>query len=243
MGFVKEVRHGGWIELVLDRADRRNALSSALADELVDALERAAQTAKGIVLSARGPVFCAGADLTEGMSLGADRPSSRIQRALLGSPLFVVAGLRGGAYGAGIGLLAACPVVIGTTAATFGLPEARHDIFPLGVVPYLEAQVPRRQLLSLGVQGGSISATEALAAGLLTELVDDDQLGSRTSWWMDLVAERPEVAAQAKAWWCDPLVDERFMARVAGLEALLAHRLPAPDLVVNDLATNDAGAR
>lgn len=228
MRLVEEIRHDGWVELMLDRAERRNALSTALADELIDALTRAETDAHGVVLSARGPVFCAGADLGEGMSLSPERPSSRVFRALASSPLFVVAAVRGGVYGAGISMLAACPVVLATDAAVLGLPEARHGIFPLGVVPYLEMQVPRRRLLALGVESGSIPAADARELGLVTELVADGELDARARAWMDLVAAHPAVATQAKHWWSAPLVSAEFQSRVAGLEALLADRLPAP---------------
>jgi methylglutaconyl-CoA hydratase len=226
MSLVEEIDHGGWVELVLNRDQRRNALSGALVDELTAALGRAEKTAQAAVISARGPVFCAGADLTEGMSLDSDRPSSRAFRALAESPLFLVAAITGGVYGAGVQLVAACPVAIGTDRAVFGLPEARRGVFPLGVVPYLEGRVPARRLLSLGLGAGSIDASEALASGLLSELVGADELPGRTQAWMDLALSRPEVAAQAKRWWSDPLLDAGFQQRVSRLESVLAGVVP-----------------
>jgi len=227
MSLVEEIDHGDWVELVLNRGERRNALSSALADQLVEALDRATKTVRAGGISARGPVFCAGADLKEGMSLDPDRPSSRAFRALAESPLFLVAAIDGGVYGAGVQLVAACPVAIGTPRAVFGLPEARHGVFPLGVVPYLEGRVPARRLLSLGLRADSIEAAEAYACGLLTELVGEDELAARTGAWIDLALGRPEVAAQAKRWWSDPLLDDGFRRRVAGLESLVAGAVPA----------------
>jgi enoyl-CoA hydratase/carnithine racemase len=226
MSLVEEIDHGGWVALVLDCSERRNALSSVLVDELIEALGRAEKTARAAVISARGPVFCAGADLKEGMSLDPDRPSSRAFRALADSPLFLAAAITGGVYGAGVQLVAACPVAIGTDRAVFGLPEARHGVFPLGVVPYLEGRVPARRLLTIGMRGGVIDAAEAHACGLLTELVNEHDLPTRITDWMELALSRPEVAAQAKRWWSAPLLDAGFQRRVSDLESMLAHSLP-----------------
>lgn len=229
MALIEEIDHGGWVELVLNRGERRNALSAAMVDDLIETLGRVEKTARAGVISARGPVFCAGADLKEGMSLDPDRPSSRALRALAESPLFLIAAITGGVYGAGVQLVAACPVAIGTDRAVFGLPEARHGVFPLGVVPYLEGRIPARRLLTLGIQGGVIDASEAHAFGLLTELVGEEALPERIETWMDLALSRPEVAAQAKRWWSDPLLDAGFQRRVVGLESLLAGAVPAPN--------------
>jgi enoyl-CoA hydratase/carnithine racemase len=151
MSLVEVRIHQGWIEARLNRPDRRNALSSDLADQLVDCIQRAEQHGPGMVLAANGPVFCAGADLKEGMSLDDDRPSNRIVRALLQTPLFVVAAVDAAVYGAGISLLSACPVVLATPAAALGFPESKHGLFPVGVVPWVEALVPRRRLVQMGM--------------------------------------------------------------------------------------------
>jgi enoyl-CoA hydratase/carnithine racemase len=228
MSLVEEVPHHGWVELILNRAERRNAVSQALADELVDALARAQSSCHGAVISARGPVFCAGADLKEGISLDPDRPSARVIRAMNDSSLFLIAAVTGGVYGAGISLVAACPVAIGTDDAVFGLPEARRGMFPLGVVPYLEGRLPARRLVGLGMRSGVIDAAEAYAVGLLSELTVNDGVPRRVQTWMDLVISQPVVAAQAKRWWSQPLLDDNFQHRVATLESIAAGTLPAP---------------
>lgn len=226
MSLVEEIDHGDWVELVLNRSERRNALSGELVDDLIEALHRAEKTVRAAVISARGPVFCAGADLKEGMSLDSRRPSARAFRALAESPLFLVAAITGGVYGAGVQLVATCPVAIGTDRAVFGLPEARHGVFPLGVVPYLEGRIPARRLLTLGLEGGLIDADEAHTAGLLTELVGEDELAERARTWMELAVNRPEVATQAKRWWSDPLLDAGFQRQITSLESLLAEAFP-----------------
>jgi enoyl-CoA hydratase/carnithine racemase len=134
--------------------------------------------------------------------------------------------VRAGVYGAGVSLLSACPVVLATGNASLHLPEAKRGIFPVGVVPYMEAQIPRRRLLSIGMEGGSISAAEALQYGLITEVVPDEQLEARSRSWAELAVSQPEVAKQAKRWWSEPILDDGFQRRVAGLEAMLSGHLP-----------------
>ena len=226
MALVEERIHDGWTELRLNRPEKRNALSMALADELVAAIGRATSIGPGLVLAANGPVYSAGADLAEGISLSHDRPSRRILDALLATPLFVVAELDGGVYGAGVSLLAACPVIVATSAATFGLPEVRRGFFPVGVAPYLEGAIPRRRLLDLAIHGSAVDAQTALDHGVITSVVERDQLRAASEHWMELVTQQPTVAAQAKRWWSEPLEAPAFRARVADLEALLAESAP-----------------
>jgi enoyl-CoA hydratase/carnithine racemase len=227
MSIVEAYHHHGWMDIRLNRAAQRNAMSSELADGFVEALGSAETDASGCVLTADGPVFCAGADLKEGVSLAGDRPSSRMISALLDTPRFVVAVVEGGVYGAGVSLLAACPVVLATAAASVGFPEVNRGFFPVGVAPYVDRGVPRRWLVNLGMNGLSVDADEALRLELFTEIVDKDRLKARCAEWMALVAANPKAAKQAKEYWTSPLRADGFRRRVDGLEALLDLREPA----------------
>jgi enoyl-CoA hydratase/carnithine racemase len=227
MATVEAYDHDGWMEIRLNRAEQRNAMSSELADGFVKALGSAETDGSGCVLTANGPVFCAGADLKEGVSLAGDRPSSRMISALLDTPLFVVAAVEGGVYGAGVSLLAACPVVLATGAASLGFPEVRRGFFPLGVAPYVDRGLPRRWLVDQGMTGSSMDAEEAYSFDLFTEVVEKDGLPDRCEEWMALVAANPKAAKQAKEYWTAPLKADAFRRRVDGLEALLDFREPA----------------
>jgi enoyl-CoA hydratase len=228
MSLIEMRTHQGWVEARLNRPDRRNALSRDLADQLVDCIEQAEQYGPGMVLAANGPVFCAGADLKEGMSLDSDRPSTRIVRALLRTPVFVVAAVDAAVYGAGISLLSACPVVLATPAAALGFPESKNGLFPVGVLPWVEHSVPRRRLIQLGMTAGNLSAREAFELGLFTELGEPDDLAASAERWMELVRSDATVALQAKRYWTSTLEDERFQQRINELESMLADRLGSP---------------
>lgn len=217
-----EVRAGqGWTELRLNRPERRNALSTALAEELCGALQAAGDRGEPVLLGANGPVFCAGADLSEGISRRGDRPSTRVLDALLHSPVLIVAAVSAPVYGAGIALVQACPVVVATSGAALNLPEARHGFFPAGIVPYLEDVVPSRRLLALGMTAGLLSAEEAAGLGLFTELVDEGNLEDRCGYWLELAAREPEVARQAQRYWAERLATPGFRQRIESLENML----------------------
>jgi enoyl-CoA hydratase/carnithine racemase len=222
MSLVEVRTHEGWTEVRLNRPERRNALSSELADQLVDGIGRAERHGPGLVLAANGPVFCAGADLKEGISLDSDRSSARIVRALIAARLFVVAAVDAPVYGAGISLLTVCPVVVATAAASLGFPEAKHGFFPVGVAPWVEGSVPRRRLVKLGMTSGSIGANEAYELGLFTELTGTEDFEASIKRWMALVSTDETVAGQAKRYWVSAFQDDGFQQRIGDLESMLA---------------------
>ncbi len=106
---------GGVATVTLDSPDNRNALSSQLLAELVDALHaaNADDAVRVIVLGHTGPVFCSGADLKETAAAVASgqMPISRLGEVLeliWEGPKPVVARVGGPARAGGLGLIAAC---------------------------------------------------------------------------------------------------------------------------------------
>lgn len=166
----------------LQRPASRNALSSALVAELLEAVHDLgrAQDCGAIVLAAEGSVFCAGGDLKEGLAVGdgfleAHRGRgayAELLLAILRSPRPVVAAVDGDAMGGGLGLAAACDVVIAGREARFGTPELRLGLFPWIISVVLQREVPRKRLSELILTGGRWSAEEASSAGLITRVVD-----------------------------------------------------------------------
>lgn len=223
-----EVRDG-WGTLTLERSEKRNAISAQLADDFVGALSRLEQSCHVVLLRATGPVFCAGADVSDGVSFDDDRPTNRVVRALVDTPAFVIAVVGAPVFGAGISMLRACPVVLATTEASFGLPERRLGMFPLGVVPYLESAVPRRRLIQLGMEAGALAAEEAHRLGLVTEVVEPGDLRASVDRWLDRTLENPTAARQAAWYWREALRAPEFAARVERLERVLAGDIPEVD--------------
>ena len=170
------VRHDDSVRtLTLDSPANRNALSARMLEQLEQALRDAtgAPEVRAIVLTGTGTVFCSGADLSE---RGAAAPSRMpaILTSIVESPVPVIARVNGHARAGGIGLIAAADMAVAAEAATFAFTEVRVGVAPAMIlVPALRV-VDRRFLARTTLTGERFSASEALAAGLLTAVTPDD---------------------------------------------------------------------
>lgn len=117
--------------IVLDRPARRNALGREHVDDVLAQLARAtAAGSRVVILSARGPVFCSGADVTEFGTGAAAAATDDLLNAISTSGLYWVAAVQGVAMGVALSILAACQYVVCTHDAWFSLPKYRYGIFP-----------------------------------------------------------------------------------------------------------------
>ena len=176
----------GVATVTLNRPEARNALNRTLIRELGDALETLDRDteARAIVLRGAGErAFCAGADL-KGMFHEAPILEARDQYAGLGRILDgiprmrtpVIGQVHGYALAGGCGLAAACDIVVAAEDAIFGLPEIKLGLLPLMVLaPILRAAAPKR-VLRLVLSGAELPAREALAIGLVSQVVARNEL-------------------------------------------------------------------
>ncbi|MCU1480475.1 MAG: hypothetical protein JWQ19_1261 [Subtercola sp.] len=168
----------GIARITLARGAQRNAINAALAAELVaviGSLER-----EGVivaVLDAQGPAFCAGADLSELETATAAVDS--VVEAMLSVPVHWTAAVAGAARGAALSLLAACPRVLATPEATFGLPELAKGFFPTDVIDLQVAVLGVRGAFDLAFRATPIGAVDAQSIGLVSEVVQPDELEAR----------------------------------------------------------------
>src|SRR5690554_2943756 len=128
--------HGPCGTVILNRPDKRNALSRALLTELSQALDdlHLERRVRGIVLTGAGTAFCAGMDLDE-MQATRSAADAHLQwerdvillqdllEKMLHFPKPIVAAVNGPALAGGAGLVLACDLVLAADTATFGLPE------------------------------------------------------------------------------------------------------------------------
>ena len=171
---VHTAREGPVLTLTLDSPHNRNALSSRLLDELAEGLSRAAaeKALRVVVLTARGSVFCSGADLSEPAGVVTSR-MPEILTSLRSAHVPVLARVGGHARAGGLGLIAACDLAVATRGSTFALSEVRVGVAPAMIlVPALRV-ADVRFLWRASLTGEPFSADEAVAAGLLTDVVDD----------------------------------------------------------------------
>ncbi|MGH3562180.1 MAG: enoyl-CoA hydratase family protein [Mycobacterium sp.] len=168
--------------LTLNSPHNRNALSTALVGELHQGLCDAAAdpAARVVVLGHTGNTFCAGADLSE--ASGGDpseaaaeraREGAALFRAIVESPLPVIAAIDGHVRAGGLGLVGACDIVVAGPRSTFALTEARIGVAPaiisLTLLPKMSARAAARYYLT----GEKFDAAEAAAIGLVTLAADD----------------------------------------------------------------------
>lgn len=175
---------GGAARITLDSQHNRNAISTALVEQLHEALDRAAgeDSARVVVLGHAGGTFCAGADLSEASAEQAspeEQAGERTKtfvgllRAILSHPKPVIAAVDGHVRAGGMGLVAACDLAVAGPASSFALTEVRLGLAAAMISVPLAARVNTRDLARALLTGEKFDAAHARAIGLLTEAVDD----------------------------------------------------------------------
>ncbi|WP_374158947.1 enoyl-CoA hydratase family protein [Mycobacterium sp. G7A2] len=181
---VRFEREGPVARLTLDSPHNRNALSSALVEQLHDGLTRATaeQGVRVVVLGHTGGTFCAGADLSEASASSSDpaeqaaaraQEMTRLLRRILELPLPVIAEVDGHVRAGGMGLVGACDIAVAGRSSTFALTEARLGVAPsiisLTLLPKMTARAAGRYF----VTGEKFGADVAADIGLITVASDD----------------------------------------------------------------------
>ncbi len=175
--------------ITLNRPHRKNALSAGLVNELIVALETAAEDALvgAIILTGAEGVFCSGGDLGQMSGGGGEAseipwrggfPELNLAFTQLGKP--VIAKVRRYALAGGLGLVAACQFALAEETATFGTPEIKRGLFPMMIMANIFRTVPRRKGLQLILLGERISANEAVEIGLINKAVPAEELDAAT---------------------------------------------------------------
>ena len=198
----------GVLTLTLNRAEARNAIDPELRDALADALDRAGtdEAVRGVVITGAGGAFCAGGDLARFDDLHDARAYRHISHRLtdlvesverLEKP--VVAAIDGVVTGAGLALALACDWRVGAASARILFREGR-----IGLVPTHGGLTRLVKLLGLSrakevlLGGDDLDAARALAAGLLSELADDDPVPVARARVEKMLARAPLSFASAK---------------------------------------------
>jgi len=168
--------------LVLDRPDRRNALSLELMRELLAALGKLGADCEAVVVEATGPVFSAGHDLSEMVDRDPDfydelfDVCTELMLAVHEIPQPVIAKVQGAATAAGCQLVAACDLAVASADAWFATPGVKIGLFCSTPMVPLTRVIGRRRALKMLLTGESIDAATALAWGLVNEVVPPEQL-------------------------------------------------------------------
>jgi methylglutaconyl-CoA hydratase len=201
------------VVITLNRADKRNALSRGLIAGLTDAFERAKEdtTARSVILTAAGSVFCAGMDLAELQeSLDQSKEQTpvwddalrlaKLYDLIYTLPKPTLAAVNGAAVAGGAGLVTVCDLALTVPEAKFGYPEVRRGLVAAMVMPHLLRHVGERTARYLLLTGELIDATEALRTGLVNEIVPATNLHARADVLVKSLAEGgPNALTRTKA--------------------------------------------
>ncbi len=177
----------GVVRLTLNRPEVRNAFDEPLIALIHSTFTALAQDAsvRVIVLDAVGSLFCAGADIgwmrraaarDQQANLEDARAFAAMMHAIADCPHPVVARIQGAAYGGGVGLACAADIAIASEQALFSVSEARFGILPAVIGPYVVNTVGLRQARRLALTAAPVGAAEALAMGLVHQVVPAQDL-------------------------------------------------------------------
>ncbi|HUQ09008.1 MAG TPA: enoyl-CoA hydratase/isomerase family protein [Steroidobacteraceae bacterium] len=178
-----EIEQRGAIRwLWLNRPEVRNAFNDPLIGEIARAFAdvEAAPDTRVVVVAARGEVFCAGADLNYMRAMSGYSHAENHADALKVARMFhavhscsrpVLARVQGDAYGGGVGLAAACDIVIASDKVNFGLSEVRLGIVAATISPHLVRAMGPRQAARYMLTAEKFDAARAQSIGLVHEVV------------------------------------------------------------------------
>ena len=196
---------GGVATITLNRPASVNSINIELADQLSESLTKVSSddTVQVVLLAGAGRMFCAGGDLTE-LAAAPDRGAYMHQlvsaahaavRTLAAMEKPVVAAVHGSAAGAGLSLALLADVVVAGRSAKFLTAYTSVGLTPdCGQSWLLPRATGLSQALSLTLCPRPIGAEEALALGLATTLVDDDDVSLEASRVARRLAEGPNPA-------------------------------------------------
>jgi len=167
----------GVATITLDSPHNRNALSTQLVTKLNECLDQAEQAdPRAIVVRHEGPAFCAGADLKERAATGGSpdaAPVIRVIERLMDADCPTIAAVDGAVRAGGMGIMAACDLVVVNPTVTFSLPEVRIGVAPAIVLVPLVRRVQPSLLAAAALAGEVIDAARAQQIGLVTHVADD----------------------------------------------------------------------
>lgn len=193
---VDYVEQGDVATLTLNVPERRNALSAAAVQALVEGVRRAlaSDAVRFLVLTGSGSTFCSGADMKEQLARHADgQPATtpmlvpEVLTMLWESPKPVLGRINGHVRAAGMGLLGACDIAVAVEEATFSFSEVRIGLAPAVVSVTTLPQMPPRAALELFLTGEAFDAERAVRVGLLNTAVASNDLDTEVERYLDML--------------------------------------------------------
>jgi methylglutaconyl-CoA hydratase len=184
---LQVAKHDGVARVTLNRPELRNAFDDALISQLKKVFSEIEndKAIRVMILAGNGPAFCAGADLNwmkrmagygYDENLADARALAEMLAALDRMPKPTIARVHGPVFAGGTGLVAACDIAVGTPEAKMCLSEAKLGLSPATISPYVMRAMGERAARRYFLTAEVFDAQEALRVGMLSILVEKDQL-------------------------------------------------------------------
>ena len=199
--------------IVLNRPERRNALTLDLLNELSAAVKVASDQPEERVLILRGAgaAFCTGLDLREAVDhTKAHATAEMVARTLVTlsqTRLITIAAVHGAAVAGGAGIMSACDFVVAAERTKIGYPEVRRGLVAGLVMTFLRRQVGERNMRELLLGSELIDAERAKEIGLVNRVVaKDDLMNEAQKFAQSVLQAAPGALTQTKRlieelWW------------------------------------------
>jgi methylglutaconyl-CoA hydratase len=196
--------------LWLNRPEVRNAFNDVLIADIANAFAEieASSDTRVVVVAARGPAFCAGADLNWMRAMAGYSHADNHTDALKVARMFhavhacsrpVIARVQGDAFGGGVGLAAACDFAVAVEGAGFALTEVKLGIVAATISPHLVRAMGARQAARYLLSAEKFSASQARVLGLVHEVTSADALDGEVERLTQLLlAASPAALAATK---------------------------------------------
>lgn len=211
MAALQIAQQDGVLTITLNRPEVRNAFNDEVIAEIARAFGGAAiqDEVRAVVLAAEGPAFCAGADLnwmrrmadyTHAENLADAGKLAEMLRVIYACPKPTVARVQGDVFAGGMGLVAACDMVVSVDTATYCLSEVKLGLIPATISPYVIRAMGARAAHRYFLTAERFSAAEALRIGFVHEVVAADALDAKVDELLKaLVSASPNAVRACKA--------------------------------------------
>ncbi len=253
---VTRIDARGVATISMNNPDKHNAFDDSIIAELSSAFERVGSdnSVRVVILASEGKSFSAGADLnwmkrmasyTREENFRDSQALAEMLRRLNFMPKPTIARVQGAAFGGAVGLVSCCDMAIGAPRASFCLSEVKIGLMPATISPYVVAAIGQRASRRYFTTAERFSAETACQLGLLSQVVDADDLDATVdALVVQLLSNSPAAVKEAKRLVfdvADRVIDESLIKdtcqRIAdirvsaegqeGLGAFLEKRQPA----------------
>lgn len=195
----------GVLTLTFNRPASFNAMTDEMSDGFASAMESCAgrDEVRVVVITGAGDAFNAGADISgadahERFDVRALDRANRMVRAVVSCPVPTVAAVNGIAAGVGCSIALAADLTVASSSASFLLAFARVGLMPDGgATALVAASVGRARAMRMALLAEPLSAADALAAGLVADVVEPDSFDASVERLARRLASGPPLAFAA----------------------------------------------